>query len=89
MDNSIPTQLRFPASVGFTIRAEFDGGAMSSDFGAVLLRGIDLQIGLIPRLVSAIHDKRHASYIYHSMPCSINVPPHVNSAWYVGRCWLD
>ena len=67
MDNSIPTQLRFPASAGFTIRAEFDGGAMSSDFGAVLLRGIDLQIGLIPRLVSAIHDKRHASYIDHPL----------------------
>ena len=53
MDYSIPTQLHFPASAGFTIRAEFDGGAMSSDFGALLLRGIDLQIGLIPRLVSA------------------------------------
>lgn len=63
MDNSIPTQLRFPAAAGFTIRAEFDGGAMSSDFGAILLRGTDLQIGLIPRLVRAIHDKRHASYI--------------------------
>jgi hypothetical protein len=63
MDNSIATQLRFPASAGFTIRAEFDGGAMSSDIGAFLLRGIDRQIGLIPRLVSAIHDKRHASYI--------------------------
>jgi len=67
MDNSIPTQLRFPASAGFTIRAEFDGGAISSDFGALLLRGTDLQIGLIPRLVSAIHDKRHASYIEHSL----------------------
>ena len=67
MDYSIPTQLRFPASAGFTIRAEFDGGAMSSDFGALLLRGIDLQIGLIPRLVSAIHDKRHASYIDHPL----------------------
>ena len=67
MDNSTPSQLRFPASAGFTIRAEFDGGAMSSDFGALLLRGADLQTGLIDRLVSAIHDKRHASYIDHSL----------------------
>jgi Transposase DDE domain group 1 len=67
MDNSIPTQLRFPASAGFTIRAEFDGGAMSSDFGAILLRNTDLQIGLIARMVSAIHDTRHPSYIDHSM----------------------
>ena len=67
MNDSIPTQLRFPVAAGFTIRAEFDGGAMSSDFGALLLRGTDLQIGLIPRLVNAIHDKRHASYIDHSL----------------------
>ena len=40
---------------------------MSSDFGAVLLRGIDLQMGLIARLVSAIHDTRHPSYIDHSL----------------------
>ncbi len=63
MDNAIPTQLRFPASAGFTVRADFYGGAMLSDFGALLLRGADQQMGLIPRWVSAIHDKRHASYI--------------------------
>ncbi len=67
MDNSIPTQRRFPASAGLTVRAAFDGGAMSSDFGARRRRGADLPIGLIPRLVSAIHDKRHASYIDHSL----------------------
>ena len=67
MGNSIPIQLRFPSAAGFTVRAEFDGGAMSSDFGAILLRGTDLQIGLIPRLAGAIHDKRHASYIDHPL----------------------
>lgn len=67
MSNSIPSQLRFPAIAGFSVRADFDGGAMSSDFGALLLRGADQQIGLISRLVSAIYDKRHPSYIEHSM----------------------
>ena len=67
MEKGTPTQLRFPASAGFTIRADFEGGAMSSDFGAVLLRGIDLQTGLIARLTSAIHDTRHPSYIDHSL----------------------
>jgi hypothetical protein len=67
MNDSIPTQLRFPASAGFTVRAQFDGGALSSDFGAILLRGTDLQTGLISRLAGAIHDKRHPSYISHSM----------------------
>jgi hypothetical protein len=67
MSDSIPSQLRFPAIDGFSVRADFDGGAMSSDFGALLLRGADQQIGLISRLVSAIYDKRHPSYIEHSM----------------------
>jgi hypothetical protein len=53
MENPIPIQLRFQSAAGFTVRAEFDGGAMSSDFGAILLRGTDLQIGLIPRLAGA------------------------------------
>ena len=67
MSNSIPSQLRFPAIAGFSVRAEFDGGAMSSDFGALLLRGADLQMGLIARLVGAIYDHRHPSYIEHPM----------------------
>ena len=61
------TQLRFPAIAGFTVRADFDGGAMSSDFGALLLRGVDHQTGLIERLAAAIEDKRHPSYIDHSL----------------------
>ena len=38
MPNSIPTQLRFPPFAGFTVRADFEGGALSSDFGPLLLR---------------------------------------------------
>ncbi|MBK7002918.1 MAG: transposase [Rhodoferax sp.] len=67
MCDAIPIQLRFPTSAGLTIREEFDGGAMSSNFGAILLRGTDLQIGLTSRIASSIDDKRHASYIDHSM----------------------
>ena len=50
-----------------TLRADFEGGALSSDFGALLLRGIDRQIGLTERLAAAIHDKRHQSYIDHPL----------------------
>lgn len=67
MSNSIPTQLRFPPFAGFTVRADFEGGALSSDFGPLLLRGVDQQIGLIQRLAQAIDDRRHASYIDHSL----------------------
>ena len=45
------------------VRADFEGGALSSDFGALLLRGIDRQIGLTERLAAAMQDKRHQSYI--------------------------
>jgi hypothetical protein len=36
---------------------------LSADFGALLLRGIDRQIGLTARLAAAMQDKRHPSYI--------------------------
>src|SRR5215813_12951126 len=62
-----PTQLRFPPLAGYTVRADFEGGALSSDFGALLLRGIDRQIGLTARLAAAVQDKRHPSYIDHSL----------------------
>lgn len=68
MADSTPEQLRFPPVAGFSVRADFDGGAMSSDFGPMLLRGVDRQIGLISRLATAIHDRRHASYIDHTLP---------------------
>src|ERR671931_1591154 len=67
MSYSTPQQLRFPPLAGQTIRADFDGGALSSDFGALLLRGIDRQIGLTERLAAAVRDKRHPSYIDHPL----------------------
>jgi hypothetical protein len=62
-----PKQLCFPPIAGHTIRADFEGGALSSDFGALLLRGIDRQMGLTERLAAAMHDKRHQSYIDHPL----------------------
>jgi hypothetical protein len=54
MAYSTPEQLSFHPVTGYTIRADFAGGALSSDFGALLLRGIDRQIGLTARLAAAI-----------------------------------
>ena len=67
MQDSTPEQLRFPPLSGYTVRADFDGGALSSDFGALLLRGIDRQIGFTERLAAAVRDKRHPSYIDHTL----------------------
>ena len=64
---SSPKQLCFPPVTGHTLRADFEGGALSSDFGPLLLRGVDRQIGLTERLAAAIHDKRHVSYIDHPL----------------------
>jgi Transposase DDE domain group 1 len=65
MSDCSPKQLCFPPIAGQTLRADFEGGALSSDFGALLLRGIDRQIGLTERFAAASHDKRHQSYVDH------------------------
>jgi len=67
MSDCSPKQLCFPPIAGQTIRADFEGGALSSDFGALWLRGIDRQVGLPERLATAIHDKRHQSYSEHPL----------------------
>jgi Transposase DDE domain group 1 len=67
MTYSTPDQLCFPPVAGQTVRADFEGGALSSDFGVLLLRGIDRQIGLTERLAAAVRDTRHPSYIEHPL----------------------
>lgn len=62
-----PEQLRFPPTAGFTVRADFTGGEISSDLGALLLAVVDRRIGLIDRLTGAVVDSRHPSYITHPM----------------------
>jgi len=68
MTAPVQEPLRFPPVDGLTVRGRFDGGALSSDFGPLLLRGIDRQIGLTERLSRAFRDTRHPSYITHSLP---------------------
>jgi Transposase DDE domain group 1 len=67
MLHSTPAQLCFPPVAGQTIRADCEGGALSSDFGALLLRGVDQQRGLTERLAAAIHAKRHPSSLDHPL----------------------
>lgn len=64
--NSNLEQLRFPPVTGLSVRADFQGGALSSDFGAMLVRGVDRQTGLTQRLASAFQDRRHPGYVDHS-----------------------
>ena len=59
--------LRFHPVNGKTVRADFNEGELSSDFGALLLHEMAIRSELIPRLAKAIQDKRHQSYIDHSI----------------------
>jgi hypothetical protein len=61
MSKSTQETLRFPPVDGLSVRADVDGGAMSSDVGPLILRGVDRQIGLTERLAQAIDDQRHPS----------------------------
>ena len=65
--NSTPEQLRFPPAAGFTVRADFTGGEVSSDLGALILSAVDARIGLVERLTRAIKDSRDLRYITHSL----------------------
>lgn len=67
MPYSSPKPLCFPPVTGYTVRADFEGGALSSDFGPLLLRGVDRQIGLTERLTAAVHEQRHRSSIVHPL----------------------
>ena len=67
MKHSSQETLRVPPVDGLTVRGEFDGGALSSDFGPLILSGVDRQIGLTERLAQAFGDSRHPSYMSHSL----------------------
>ena len=82
MPYSSPKQLCFPPVAGHTLRADFDGGALSSDFGPLLLRGVDRQIGLTERLATAIHDKRHLSYTYCISRRNLRGGMHLRVRWW-------
>ncbi len=67
MSQSTPEQLRFPPVAGLSVRADFEGGTLSSDFGPMILRGVDRHIGLTERLSAAFDDRRHRAYVIHPM----------------------
>jgi len=64
---SNPEQRCFPPVAGHTVRADCEGGALSSDFGALVLQGVDRQIGLTARRAAALHDTRHPSSLDHPL----------------------
>src|ERR1700728_1892799 len=57
----------FAAVEGRPVVADFDGGAITSDAGALLLGATDQALGLVDRLASCFRDARRPELIEHSV----------------------
>ena len=66
MTESKQTVLAFASVSGKKVEADFDGGTTTSDGGALLLRELESKIGIVDRIVEALWDRRHQSYVDHS-----------------------
>ena len=55
-------RMSFASVSGKRVEATFDGGILTSDTGAMLLREVESKIGILCRIVAAITDRRHPSY---------------------------
>ncbi len=53
---------------GRKVVADFDGGAISSDAGALLLGATDQAIGLVDRFAACFQDGRQAGRVVHDLP---------------------
>ena len=63
----ISDQLEFEGFAGRKVVAAFDGGALTSDAGALLLRHTDKAIGLFDRIAACFVDQRHPDCTVHSV----------------------
>jgi Transposase DDE domain group 1 len=64
-------QLEFEGFAGRRVVAAFDGGAMTSDAGALLLREADRAIGLSRRVSACFSDYRNPHQVVHALPTLI------------------
>jgi len=62
-----PRLFEFEPVEGRKVVADFDGGAMTSEAGALLLGGVDKAIGLVERVAKCFVDLRDPKLIEHSV----------------------
>ena len=67
MTQCTQTSFEFEAHYSREVVARFDGGTMSSDGGALLLRQTDRRLNLLPRLAECFEDRRNPVYISHTV----------------------
>lgn len=58
----------FQAHGRHKVTADFSGGYLSSDGGALFVRGLDLKLGLMDRLARCFQDSRAPVYVEHKLP---------------------
>ena len=58
--------LSFARVSGKKVEADFDGGCLTQDGGMLLLRRAEAAVGVVKRMVAALRDRRHPSYIDHT-----------------------
>lgn len=57
----------FQDHFGRKVSADFSGGYLSSDGGALFVRGIDLKLGVLSRLADCFRDERFQPLVEHSV----------------------
>jgi hypothetical protein len=62
-----PDQFDFARADGRAVVASFDGGAITSDAGALLLGATDRVLGLTRRLAACFQDSRNPAYTEHAV----------------------
>ena len=62
----LPTTLRVSQVEDKPVFVDFEGGALSSDAGALLLREVENQISIIGAIAEVIKDNRDSRYIKHT-----------------------
>lgn len=67
MTECTQTSFEFQAHFSRAVRAQFDGGTMTSDAGGLLLRETDRRLQLLPRLAQCFLDGRDPARIEHSV----------------------
>ena len=68
MTECTQSTFEFQAHFSRQVVARFDGGAMTSDAGALLLRQTDRRLNLLPRLAACFDDRRQPWLISHTVP---------------------
>ena len=67
MDEDSQTVLNFASVEGRKVEARFDGGTVTSDAGALILRAVDRLTGIVDRLVETVHEWRDPRYVVHGL----------------------